>query len=245
MPTIVGVRDSSGSYRPVARLLARKPADFSVLTGEDALLFFTMMANGARGGILAANHVMAARFVRVIEAICGERPSVPVPPGHRLAGVVPLLFAEAWMPIRKYLLWRQGLIAWCRLPLTRISRRLATARCDGRRAAGGSPQPQHGGGSAARQRRYPRRSGQRALALNNDHAGIGLDGDRLAELVGRAFVARRIGAADTFLLAFDQDAAYDSPNFLWFRSRYRLRLCRPGGRRAGAGDGARLRPPSV
>ena len=58
------------------------------------------------------------------------------------------------------------------------------------------------------------------LALNNDHAKelSWLDGDRLAELVGRAFVARRIGAVDAFLLAFDQDADYDSPNFVWFRS---------------------------
>jgi predicted GNAT superfamily acetyltransferase len=65
--------------------------------------------------------------------------------------------------------------------------------------------------------------GQRVLALNNDHALelSWLDSDRLAELVGRAFVARRIGIVDAFLLAFDQDADYDSPNFLWFRSRYR------------------------
>lgn len=65
--------------------------------------------------------------------------------------------------------------------------------------------------------------GERVLALNNDHAKelSWLDGDRLAELVGRAFVARRIGIVDAFLLAFDQDADYDSPNFLWFRSRYR------------------------
>lgn len=62
----------------------------------------------------------------------------------------------------------------------------------------------------------------RALALNNEHAEelSLLDADRLAELVGRAFLARRIGAVDAFLLAFDQDADYDSPNFLWFRSRY-------------------------
>jgi uncharacterized protein len=29
-----------------------------------------------------------------------------------------------------------------------------------------------------------------------------------------------IGTADALLLAFDQDADYDSPNFLWFRTRY-------------------------
>jgi len=62
----------------------------------------------------------------------------------------------------------------------------------------------------------------RVLALNNEHAEelSWLDAARLAELVGRAFLARRIGAVDAFLLAFDQDADYDSPNFLWFRSRY-------------------------
>jgi predicted GNAT superfamily acetyltransferase len=38
--------------------------------------------------------------------------------------------------------------------------------------------------------------------------------------VQEAFLARRIGYLDAFLLAFDQDARYDSPNFLWFRSRY-------------------------
>ena len=43
---IVGVKDSSGSIVQSLDLLARKPADFSVLTGEDAL-YFTMMANGA------------------------------------------------------------------------------------------------------------------------------------------------------------------------------------------------------
>jgi len=48
---IVGVKDSSGSIAQSLELLARKPKDFSVLTGEDAL-YFTMMANGAEGGIL-------------------------------------------------------------------------------------------------------------------------------------------------------------------------------------------------
>ena len=37
VPNIVGVKDSSGSIAQSLELLARKPADFSVLTGEDAL----------------------------------------------------------------------------------------------------------------------------------------------------------------------------------------------------------------
>jgi uncharacterized protein len=60
------------------------------------------------------------------------------------------------------------------------------------------------------------------LALNNAHAMelSWLEPERFSVLVGRAFHARQIGGADAFLLAFDQDADYDSPNFLWFRERH-------------------------
>lgn len=60
------------------------------------------------------------------------------------------------------------------------------------------------------------------LALNNDHARelSWLEMPKLTHLVRQAFLACRVGEADAFLLAFDQDAAYDSENFLWFRARY-------------------------
>jgi 4-hydroxy-tetrahydrodipicolinate synthase len=126
LPNIVGVKDSCGILAQSLDLLARKPAGFSVLTGEDAL-YFTLLANGADGGILAASHIMTGRFREV-----GRRFAANDVAGARaawapLAPLVPLLFAEANpMPI-KHLLWRQGLIASpeCRLPLTRISDALA------------------------------------------------------------------------------------------------------------------------
>jgi uncharacterized protein len=64
--------------------------------------------------------------------------------------------------------------------------------------------------------------GESLLALNNAHAQAlsWLEPGRLQYLVGEAFLARRIGSVDAFMLAFDQDAGYDSPNFLWFQSRY-------------------------
>ena len=60
------------------------------------------------------------------------------------------------------------------------------------------------------------------LALNNAHAAelSWLDAERLGSLVRQSFYARRIGEADAFLLAFDQRANYDSPNYLWFREQY-------------------------
>jgi predicted GNAT superfamily acetyltransferase len=63
---------------------------------------------------------------------------------------------------------------------------------------------------------------QTLLALNNAHAQelSWLQPERLQHMVAQAFLARRIGNLDAFLLAFDQGANYDSPNFLWFRRRY-------------------------
>ncbi|MBX3574604.1 MAG: GNAT family N-acetyltransferase [Mesorhizobium sp.] len=60
------------------------------------------------------------------------------------------------------------------------------------------------------------------LALNNEHARelSWLEMPKLRHLAGEAFLALRAGDADAFLLAFDQDADYDSENFLWFKARY-------------------------
>lgn len=60
------------------------------------------------------------------------------------------------------------------------------------------------------------------LELNNAHAAelSWLEAERLSTLVGESFLALRIGGIDAFMLAFDQDADYDSENFLWFKARY-------------------------
>jgi len=60
------------------------------------------------------------------------------------------------------------------------------------------------------------------LALNNEHVLelSWLTPERLAHLAAQAFYARRIGEIDAFLLAFDEGADYDSPNFLFFRDHY-------------------------
>ncbi|HLI10804.1 MAG TPA: GNAT family N-acetyltransferase [Alphaproteobacteria bacterium] len=68
----------------------------------------------------------------------------------------------------------------------------------------------------------PRSLEAAVLDLNNAHAVelSWLEPERLSALLCQAFHARRLGALDAFLLAFDERAAYDSPNYLWFRSRY-------------------------
>lgn len=123
---IVGVKDSSGSIAQSLELLASRPADFSVLTGEDAL-FFTMLCNGANGGILAAAHLATERFVEIDRLVAANDHVAARAIWSSLGAFIPQLFREANpMPI-KHCLWRQGLIASpeCRLPLTAISDGLA------------------------------------------------------------------------------------------------------------------------
>ena len=123
---IVGVKDSSGSIAQSLELLAMKPTGFSVLTGEDAL-YFTMLCNGADGGILAAAHLATERFVEIARLITANDHVGARTVWSSLQGFVSKLFQEANpMPI-KHCLWRQGLIASpeCRLPLSSISDGLA------------------------------------------------------------------------------------------------------------------------
>lgn len=123
---IVGVKDSSGNIAQSLELLASKPDDFSVLTGDDAL-YFTMMCNGADGGILASAHLATERFVEIARLITANDHVAARAIWSSLQGFIPKLFQEANpMPI-KHCLWRLGLLASpeCRLPLSSISDRLA------------------------------------------------------------------------------------------------------------------------
>jgi predicted GNAT superfamily acetyltransferase len=63
---------------------------------------------------------------------------------------------------------------------------------------------------------------QRLLELNNAHAVelSRLEPSGMAELIDRAFLAMSLPNGSALLIAFDQDADYASPNFLWFRERY-------------------------
>jgi uncharacterized protein len=64
--------------------------------------------------------------------------------------------------------------------------------------------------------------GAAMLGLNNAHATqlSWLTPELLAQIVGQAYRAWRIGEVDAFLLALDETASYHSPNFRWFRDRF-------------------------
>ena len=126
LPSIAGVKDSSGDVAQSLALLRRKPDGFSVLTGEDAY-FYTMLAHGGDGGILASAHLETETFLAVYERMAANDHHGARARWSALEALVPLLFREPNpMPI-KHCLWRAGLIGSpeCRLPLILISRVLA------------------------------------------------------------------------------------------------------------------------
>jgi 4-hydroxy-tetrahydrodipicolinate synthase len=125
-PNIVGIKDCCAILAQSLDLLRRRPAGFAVVTGEDNA-YYTMLAHGADGGILASAHLDTRSFVAIYERMLANDHRGAHRIWSQLEPVVPLLFREANpMPI-KYCLWRQGLLRSpeCRLPLTGVSAALA------------------------------------------------------------------------------------------------------------------------
>ena len=126
LPNIVGVKDSCGNLAQSLDLLRRRPAGFAVMTGDDTS-FYTMLAHGGDGGILASSHVHTETFVAVHARMAANDHRGAHALWSELEDLVPLLFREANpMPIKHWLA-ASGLIASpeCRLPLTRVSAGLA------------------------------------------------------------------------------------------------------------------------
>ena len=126
VPGIRAVKDATGNITQSLDLLDRAPDDLAVLTGEDHL-YYTSLANGAAGGILASAHLATETFVEVYRRARTEEFGKARELWRGISPLVPLLFAESNPLPLKYCLWRQGLLRSpeCRLPLTRVSPGLA------------------------------------------------------------------------------------------------------------------------
>jgi 4-hydroxy-tetrahydrodipicolinate synthase len=126
-PNIVGLKDCSADRNQSLDLLARRPQNFAVLTGEDAQ-YFEALVDGADGGILAAAHVETEIFAEIYKLLAQGAREAAQARWHSVADLARLLFSEPSPAPIKYWLWRSGLIeaAEVRLPMTEVSAELAT-----------------------------------------------------------------------------------------------------------------------
>lgn len=130
VPNVVGVKDCAADPVQSADLLRRRPAGFSVMTGEDAG-YFGALCQGADGAILASAHIETDRFAEVGRLIAVGEIGAARTLWRGLSETVSLLFSEPSPAALKHWLWRAGLIARpdLRLPMTGPSAALA-ARVD-------------------------------------------------------------------------------------------------------------------
>jgi 4-hydroxy-tetrahydrodipicolinate synthase len=120
VPNVAGVKQAVATLdADTLEVLARAPAGFGVLGGEDTLLF-PLMCMGAVGTISAAAHLCTERFVAMIE--CGLAGKIDDGRAHAeaLLPVIRAAYVEPNPAVFKGVLHAQGRIATAdvRLPLT-------------------------------------------------------------------------------------------------------------------------------
>ncbi len=125
LKNIVAIKDASGNVNQSLELLLNRPANFSILTGEDNL-FMTSLVHGADGGILASSHVYTESFMEVYYMMRDNNYKGALQTWNQLARIIPLLFKEPNPAPLKYILHKQKLIqsGELRLPLVEISANL-------------------------------------------------------------------------------------------------------------------------
>jgi 4-hydroxy-tetrahydrodipicolinate synthase len=126
LPNIVGVKDCCADPAQTLDLIRHRPADFTVLTGEDPH-FYSALTSGADGAILASAHVHTAGFAGIRnKLLAGDQPGA-LADWQRLVDIPRLLFSEPSPGAIKHWLWRSGLIdsPEMRLPMVTVSAGLA------------------------------------------------------------------------------------------------------------------------
>lgn len=67
LPNIVATKEASGNLEQVMKIISKKPSDFLVISGDDALTF-PMIAAGASGVISVINHAYPKQFSGMVRA---------------------------------------------------------------------------------------------------------------------------------------------------------------------------------
>lgn len=125
LKNMIGLKDCSGNIKQTTDLLLNSPKNFSILTGEDAYFYTTLMLGG-HGGILASANLRTKDFIEVYNLVKKNNHKAALEKWKELYEFIPLLFAEPNPTPLKYCLNKLGLIDSdeVRLPLMNITQEL-------------------------------------------------------------------------------------------------------------------------
>lgn len=121
VPNIVGIKEATGSLSRLAELQALCPADFMLLSGDDAT-FAEFMLSGGHGVISVTANIAPAAMAAICKAAkSGDAVNVRQL-DNSLQALHRDLFIESNPIPTKWALWRMGLIQsdFLRLPLTQL-----------------------------------------------------------------------------------------------------------------------------
>jgi len=120
-PNIIGVKEACGDMGQVRDLIGRVPADFLVISGDDATAVPTILAGGA-GVISVLGQAVPAGFTAMIVAALEGRATEALARSAALDPLVEMIFREGNPAGVKALLEREGVCgSQVRLPLVRAS----------------------------------------------------------------------------------------------------------------------------
>ena len=109
IPNIVGVKEASGNVGQMCEILRAVPADFLVLSGDDALTL-PLMAVGGRGIISVAGNEIPAEMVQMVEAAERNDFAAARATHARIMGLMSINFVESNPQPVKYAMAAMGLL---------------------------------------------------------------------------------------------------------------------------------------
>ena len=116
-PNIIAVKEASGNYDQISKIIARAPEGFSVLCGNDDETL-SLMATGAAGVISVASNIVPRELVEMTEAMLANDLPKARPIHHRLFDLFKNCFVESNPIPAKAALHLMGMIEnELRLPL--------------------------------------------------------------------------------------------------------------------------------
>ncbi|KKO46153.1 dihydrodipicolinate synthase [Arsukibacterium ikkense] len=118
---IVGIKEATGSLTRLTELQQRCPADFALLSGDDASSLNFLLAGG-HGVISVTANIAPAQMAHICKLVENDQPQQAREADNLLQGLHHQLFIESNPIPTKWALQRLGLIAsdFMRLPLTRL-----------------------------------------------------------------------------------------------------------------------------
>jgi len=119
---IVAVKEASGNFAQIMDILANKPADFQVISGDDAITF-PLITLGATGVISVTANVFPKEFAEMVRCALAGKYAEAKMLHYKLLDITNTLFAEGSPAGVKAALSVLNITqAYLRLPLTKISK---------------------------------------------------------------------------------------------------------------------------